>query len=87
MWVLKLSKANEHFLLSGEWLSDTIVNSSQTYSNIFSSLQWLQDSNLGQILAFDVQSSPFVQMLYTSLGYYHSHHEVWSNISNDICNK
>ena len=29
MWVLKLSKTNEHFLLSEEWLNDSIVNSSQ----------------------------------------------------------
>ena len=29
MWVQKLSKTNEHFLLSGEWLNDSIVNSSQ----------------------------------------------------------
>ena len=35
MWVQKLSKANERFLLSGEWLNDNIVNSSQRLIAIF----------------------------------------------------
>ena len=29
MWLQELSKTNEHFLLSREWLNDSIVNSSQ----------------------------------------------------------
>ena len=34
MWVQKLSKANEHFLLSEEWLNDSIANSSQRLTAI-----------------------------------------------------
>ena len=52
MWVQKLSKADEHILLFGEWLNDTIVNASQRLIAIsFPLSNGLQDTNLGQILA------------------------------------
>ena len=65
MWVQKLSKADEHILLSGEWLNDTIVNASQRLiATTFPLSKGLQDTNLRQTLAFDIQRSPFVQVLH-----------------------
>ena len=79
MWVQKLSKADEHILLSGEWLNDTIVNASQRLiTTSFPLCNGLQDTNLGQTLAFDIQRSPFVQVLHT--GYDH-----WVTISTYGC--
>ena len=79
MWVQKLSKADEHILLSGEWLNDTIVNASQRLiATSFPLCNGLQDTNLGQTLAFDIQRSPFVQVLHT--GYDH-----WVTISTYGC--
>ena len=71
MWVQKLSKADEHILLFGEWLNDTIVNASQRLiATSFPLCNGLQDTNLGQILAFDIQRSPFVQVLHTGYGHW-----------------
>ena len=79
MWVQKLSKADEHILLSGEWLNDTIVNASQRLiATSFPLCNGLQDTNLGQTVAFDIQRSPFVQVLH--IGYGH-----WVTISTYGC--
>ena len=70
MWLQKLSKGDEHILLSGEWLNDTIVNASQRLiAKSFSLCNGLQDTNLGQTLAFEIQRFPFVQVLHTGYGH------------------
>ena len=60
MWVQILSKGDEHILLSGEWLNDTIANASQRLiAKSFPLFNGFQDTNLGQTLAFEIQRSPF----------------------------
>ena len=60
----KLSKADEHILLSGDGLNDPTVTASQRLiATSFPLCNGLQDTNLGQTLAFDIQRSPFVQVL------------------------
>ena len=67
----KLSKGDEHILLSREWLNDTIVNASQRLiAKSFPLRNGLQDTNLGQTLAFEIQRSPFVQVLHTGYGHW-----------------
>ena len=54
-WVLGLTHNNEQILLSGDWLTDSLINAGQQLiQQAFPHIRGLQDVSLGHTLAFNV---------------------------------
>ena len=70
-WVRGLSIVDEQILLSGEWLNDNLVNAAQVLiAESFPHSNGLQNTTLGQTMAFNIQRSEFVQVLHTGYGHW-----------------
>ena len=68
-WVSNLTVRDEKVLLSGEWLTDSLVNAGQRLiQQAHPHVQGLQDVSLGHTLVFNVIKGEFVQVLHTDAG-------------------
>ena len=71
-WVCGLSKNDEEHLLSTtNWLNDSLVNVvQQLIGKLYPRANGLQNTLLGQSMAFDVMRGEFVQALHTGYGHW-----------------
>ena len=62
---LGLTLADKEILMNGKWLTDNLINAGQRMLKLQfeDTIQGLQSVNLAQILAMDVQSGEFAQIL------------------------
>ena len=70
-WTRGLSKDDEEILLRNKWLNDKLVNAGQELIRaVYPNVSGLQDTSLGQTLAFNVQKGEFIQILHTGKGHW-----------------
>ena len=78
-WVLYLTRSNEQILLSGDWMTDSLINAGQQLiQQAFPHVRGLQNVSLGHTLAFSVEQGEFIQVM-------HNGHNHWVTVSTIGC--
>ena len=70
-WTSSLSVEDEGILLTGDWLSDKLINAAQQLIQAqHLCVNGLQDVRLGQTLAFNIMQGEFIQVLHNGAGHW-----------------